>query len=149
MTRPMPVLLLVLAAVALVSATPDPEALDLVRQGNQAFARGHYNEAAALYRQAEERTTDPGLVAFNNAAALYKQGEYAEAENHYWLSLGDAGPAIEGRLKRYPNRDLPGALRKRAGDRLAPVLYNLGNCLLKRSDGSNPDLLEQAVVVFD
>jgi tetratricopeptide (TPR) repeat protein len=149
MTRPLPVLLLVLAAVALISATPDPEAEDLVRRGNQAFAHGHYNEAAALYRQAEERTTDPGLVAFNNAAALYKQGEYAEAENYYWLSLGDAGPDVEARLKRYPNRDLPPALRKRAGDRLAPVLYNLGNCLLKRSDGSNPDVLEQAIVAFD
>ena len=141
--------LLFLGALAAVSAAPDGDAEDFVRRGNQAFAQGKYDQAASLYQQAEEYATDPGLVAFNKAAALYRRGQVAEAESHYWLCLGDAGPDIEEHLRRRPARDLSGRLRQRAGPRLAPVLYNLGNCLLLRSEGKDADLLEQAVILFD
>jgi tetratricopeptide (TPR) repeat protein len=142
-------MLLVLAAIGLVSASPNEDAEDLVRRGNRAFAEGRYDEAAALYQRAEPATTDPGLVAFNKAAALYSHGQYAEATRHYWLCLGDAGSRIEQRLRKHAGKDLPLALQSSAGPRLAPVLYNLGNCLLKRSDGTDADLLEQAAILFD
>jgi tetratricopeptide (TPR) repeat protein len=140
---------LALAAVLLVGAAPDPEAEDLVRRGNAAFARGDFAEAAGLYQQAEERTTDPGLVAFNKAAALYSEKEYDRAEGHYWLCLGDAGPRVQRWLQKSPGEDLPADLRRDAGPRLSRVLYNLGNCLLQRSQGKDADLVEQAAVLYD
>ncbi len=142
-------LALVLVALAVVSAAPAGDAEDLVRQGNAAYARGDYEEAAVYYQRAEELATDPGLVAFNEAAALYEQGKYAEAEAHFRLCLGDAGPKISRRLEQHPRADLPAALRKQAGPRLARVLYNLGNCLLQRSQGTDADLLDQAVALYD
>ena len=47
------------AALALLGAAPaaDPEAL--LREGNEAFARGDFARAAALYEKAEVRATDP------------------------------------------------------------------------------------------
>src|SRR5262249_45410188 len=54
--------------LVLLGAAPaaDPDAL--LRAGHAAFARGDLAAAAALYEQAEQRTTDPGLVAFGLAA---------------------------------------------------------------------------------
>jgi tetratricopeptide (TPR) repeat protein len=141
--------LLVVAGLAVVGAAPGQEVLDLLRQGNAAYARGGFAEAAAFYQQAEERTTDPGLVAFNKAAAYYGRGKYAEAEEQYWLCLGDAGPKVARHLQRDPGRDLPPALCRGAGPRLARVLYNVGNCLLQRSEGTAGDLVQEAAVCFD
>jgi tetratricopeptide (TPR) repeat protein len=140
---------LALAALLLVGAAPDREAEDLVRRGNAAFGQGNFAEAAQFYQQAEERTTDPGLVAFNKATALYSEKKYDEAEAHYWLCLGDAGPRVERRLQEFPGKDLPAKLRRAAGPRLSRVLYNLGNCLLQRSQGKDADLVEQAAVLYD
>jgi tetratricopeptide (TPR) repeat protein len=140
---------LIPAALVLVSAAPDPGAEDLVRRGNAAFDRGEYSEAARLYRLAEEHSSEPGLVAFNKATALYGQKEYDQAESHYWLCLGDAGPAVERWLQKHPDRDLPPALRHAAGPRLSRVLYNVGTCLLQRSDGKDADAVEQAVALYD
>ena len=78
-------------AFALVAAAPaalPPD--DLVRQGNAAAGRQDYPEALKLYGQAEERATDPGLVAFNEGVALYQQGEFAQAEMHFRLARQDA-----------------------------------------------------------
>jgi tetratricopeptide (TPR) repeat protein len=140
---------LAVLALALISAAPAREAEDLVRQGNAAYVEGDFAEAAGLYEKAEEATTDPGLVAFNKAVALQANGKWEEAENHYWLCLGDVGAVIQGLLQKDPNKDLPKPLCTRAGPRLARVLYNLGTCLLQRSQGTNPEWLEQAVVLLD
>jgi tetratricopeptide (TPR) repeat protein len=140
---------LAILALALISAAPAREAEDLVRQGNVAFAEGDFAEAAGLYEKAEEATTDPGLVAFNKAVALQAHGKWEEAESHYWLCLGDAGAQLQGLIQKDPNKDLPRSLCSRAGRRLARVLYNLGTCLLQRSQGTNPEWLEQAVVYLD
>src|SRR5262249_14680861 len=88
---------------------------------NTAFARGDYGLAVDLYGHAEERTIDPGLVAFNEATALYQLGHYREAELHYLRCQEDA-----------------------AGPRLARLLYNLGNCVLKQRRPS-PLRLRQAI----
>jgi tetratricopeptide (TPR) repeat protein len=135
--------------VALLGAAALPDAEDLVRQGNAAFARGDYEQAAAFYRRAEESSTDPGLVAFNKAATLYKAGQFEDAEKHYWLCLGDAAAAVERSLRRQPDRDLPKKIRASAGPRLARVLYNLGDCVVQRSQGTDGDALAWAVILFD
>lgn len=104
--------LLPLLAV-LVAAAPraDVSAEELIRAGNAAVARGEYERADEWYTAAEERTTDPGLVAFNKANALFHRERYDAAERHYTRALDDA--------------DAPPARR-------AAALYNRGVCLLKQ-----------------
>src|SRR5438874_10480686 len=91
MTRRLGPLWLLIPALALVAAGPaalPPD--DLVRQGNDALGRKQYPEALSLYDRAEERATDPGLVAFNEGVALYQKGDFAEAEAHFRLARQDA-----------------------------------------------------------
>jgi tetratricopeptide (TPR) repeat protein len=140
---------LAFVGVALVAAAPGRDADELTRRGNAAFARGDYARAAGLFERAEERTTDPGRVAFNKAVALHAAEKLGEAESHYWLCLGDAGERIQQFLRKTPAKDLPKRLRDAAGPRLPRVLYNLGNCLVQRSQATDPDLLVEAVVLFD
>jgi tetratricopeptide (TPR) repeat protein len=64
-----------------------------------------------MYATAEERTADPGLVAFNKAHVYFHRQEYREAELHYTRSLDDADAPPERRAK---------------------ALYNRGVCLIKR-----------------
>jgi len=109
-------------AMAAVAAAPVLRPDDLVRQGNAAFARGDFAGAVELYARAEERTLDPGLVAFNEAAALYQLGRYRDAELHLRRCQEDAG-----------------------GSRHARVLYNLGNCLVQQARGRNSQRLRQAI----
>lgn len=116
----------VFLAVLVVSArqADDPEAV--LRQGNEAFARGDYAGAVARYEQAETRTTDPGLVAFNEAAALYRLGRYRDAERHYLRCLEDA----------------EGLRRPRA-------FYDLGNAVLRQADGRDARLLDRAIGFYE
>jgi len=109
----------------LVAAAPEPSPEELVRQGNTAFEREEFEAALALYDRAEERITNPGLVAYNKAAALYRLGRYDVAVRHYESALEDAH-----------------------GARRAAILYNLGNCHLHQSQGTRADRLRQAVECF-
>lgn len=99
--------------VLLVAAAPNNEATpeELIRQANASFLRGDIDDADRLYAAAEEKTTDPGLVAFNRAAVLFQQGEYRNAELHYARVLDDAACPV---------------------DRAARAWYNRGTCLLRR-----------------
>jgi hypothetical protein len=82
--------LLVLPALALVAAGPAAVPPDeLVRQGNDALGRKQYIDALKLFDRAEERATDPGLVAFNEGVTLYQKGDYAEAEVRFRLARQD------------------------------------------------------------
>jgi tetratricopeptide (TPR) repeat protein len=116
---------LVPLALALVSGAPRGDPQHLVRQGNAAYARGDYETAQAYYTQAEDRITDPGLVAFNQAAALYRQGRFREAAAYYRRCREDA-----------------------AGPRLPCVLYNLGNCLLQQANGQSAEALREAIGLY-
>jgi tetratricopeptide (TPR) repeat protein len=112
-------------ALLLLGAAPNPDVEDLVRRGNEAFARKDYAGAVALYEKAETVARDPGLVAFNKAAALYHlNGQYREAADCYRRCLDDA--------------EVPGPRRARA-------LYNLGTSLLQVKEGADAASLEQAV----
>jgi Ca-activated chloride channel family protein len=129
-------LLLALLGVILLGAAPvlDPE--ELVRQGNAASDREDYAAAVDLYTQAEDRTADPGQVAFNEATALYhlagqpenagrRASLYREAELHYRRCLDDPD-----------------------GGRRVKALYGLGNALLQQGAGRGADTLRQAVQVY-
>jgi tetratricopeptide (TPR) repeat protein len=142
-------LALFLSGIVILGAASLPDADDLVRQGNAAFAQGEYDKAEAFYRQAEAASTDPGLVAFNKAAALYRAGQYKDAEKHYWLCLGDAGVEVDASLRQRPRQDLPAKLRARAGTRLARVLYNVASCVVRNGGGSDGDALAWALVLYD
>jgi Ca-activated chloride channel family protein len=133
--RPLPAsLLLAPLALVLVSAAPPttknvPRSPvdDLIDKGNAAYAAADYPTALKWYEQAEERSLDPGLVAFNKAAALYRLERYAEAARHYQRSLED--------------RQAP-PLRQARG------YYDLGNCLVKQAGPADAKILEQAVHSF-
>jgi tetratricopeptide (TPR) repeat protein len=101
------------------AAAPDVESL--LRAGNAAFDRGAYAEAIVLYEKAGDRTTDPGLAAFNLAAAKYQLARGGNAQ-----ALADAELAYRCCLER--------------GDpRRARALFGLGNCLLLRAGGASLD----------
>jgi tetratricopeptide (TPR) repeat protein len=112
-------------ALALLAVAAGPPAQDLLRRGNSAYGAEKFDEAVEDYAGAEERATDPGLVAFNKAAALYRLGRYREAELHYRRCLDDA-----------------------AGPRRARALYDLGNCLLQQGRDRDARLLEQAIACY-
>lgn len=104
-------LLVVVAGLTAAAPRDDRPPDDLIRAGNAAVARGDLAAAEKLYAAAAERTTDPGLVAFNQATVHFRRREYRDAEQHYTRSLDDlAAPP----------------------DRRAKALYNRGVCLIKR-----------------
>jgi Ca-activated chloride channel family protein len=123
------------AAVLLgLAAAVHPE--DLVRQGNEAFAREDYAAAIELYTRAEGSIADPGLVAFNKATALYQLAGspettgrratlYREAELHYRRALEDA-----------------------VGLRRLGAWYGLGNSLLQQN-GRGAEALRGAVHAYE
>lgn len=113
--------------LSLAAAPPAPEPPDnLIRRANAAFTRGDTEAADALYAAAEERTGDPGLVAFNRAAVLFQRGEFYAAEVHYARTLDD---------KACP----PG--------RAARAWFNRGTCLLRRGGGAG--VYRSAVACFE
>jgi tetratricopeptide (TPR) repeat protein len=100
--------LLLIGLLCGAAPSADPEAL--LRAGDAAFARGDFETAVQCYDRAETRTTNPGRVAAHQAAALYRLGRFAAAEKHYRCALEDAD-----------------------GGRRAALLFDLGNCLLRRA----------------
>jgi len=114
----------VLGTLSLPLLTPSPE--DLVRRGNAALARREGAAALSSFARAEERSTDPGLVAYNTAVALYQLGRYREAELHFRRCREDA-----------------------QGLRLATLLAGLGNCSLRQSQGHDARLIDQAINSYE
>ncbi len=114
------------SAIFLLAASPSSDAEDLLHRGNSAFGQGDYETALGYYRQAEGRIADPGLLAFNESAALYRLGRYREAEIHYWLARQDA-----------------------AGERLARVLYDLGNAVFQQASSKDVPLLQRAIAFYE
>jgi tetratricopeptide (TPR) repeat protein len=115
-----------LLALALIGAAPSANVEDLLRQGNQAFARKDYAAAVALYTRAEAHATDPGHVAFNKAAALYEQGEFRQAERAYRC-------ALEGAVE----------------PRLGQARYGLATCLVRQGRELGPNALREAVFLYE
>lgn len=94
---------------------PDPD----VDEGNQAFKKGHYDQALEHYRSAESRGVDPRLH-FDMGAALYKLGEQAVDGDEKAKLLAQA----EEQFRRAADTDDP-VLKSSA-------YYNLGNAMYQR-----------------
>lgn len=115
-------ILLLSAAAPVAEISPD----ELIRRANAAFAAKDLDDAARFYAAAEERTGDPGLVAFNRAAVLFATDEFRDAEVHYARVLEDAACP--------PHR-------------AAKAWYNRGTCLLRR--GNMPAVYRSAIACFE
>lgn len=151
-----PLTLAALAALVALGAAPPPDDPpdELVRRANEAFRAGAADEADRLYARAEERTGDPGLVAFNRAAVLFDREQYREAEKHYARALDDAACPPERAAKAWYNRGT--SLLRRGGS--AAVYRSAVACLENALDapGADADLkaraahnLELAKVAWD
>ena len=66
-----------LAAFAAADAGTTPGGL--VREGNEAFEVGSYDEALKLYRKAAKEKPDSAEITFNQAAASYKKKDFTSA----------------------------------------------------------------------
>jgi tetratricopeptide (TPR) repeat protein len=119
---------LAVTGIALVAGADPPSVIDQLRSGNDAFVRGDWEAAESSYAQAEERSPDPGLVAFNKGSALYRHGDFRRAELCFRRALGDA--------------DIPAERRGRA-------LYNLGNCLVRQAGETDVKALQAAIECFE
>ncbi len=84
---------LLLVPIVLIAAAPSASIDELIRRRNAA--------AVALYKEAETRATDPGLIAFNKACALYqlalvsqspdeRRDYFRQAAQHYRCATEDA-----------------------------------------------------------
>ena len=126
--RPPQIIGLFVLACCLVAAAPQlnesPD--ELIRRANAAFLAGGRDEAKQLYATAEERTADPGLVAFNQAAVLFQLGDFREAEVHYARVLDDAACPPERAIKAW---------------------YNRGTCLLRR--GGSASVYRSAIACLE
>jgi tetratricopeptide (TPR) repeat protein len=116
-----------LCAVAAVGFTPrQGTPVDLLRAANAAVRKGDAAAADLLFQHAEERSDDPGLIAFNRATLAFSLGDYRGAELDYLRCLED--------------RAIPPQRRVQA-------LYNRGVCLVSR--GGDAKLLRAAVSCFE
>jgi tetratricopeptide (TPR) repeat protein len=135
MIRPIRWLWLLPVLVAAGPAVVPPD--ELVRRGNRAQTEQKYVDALRLYDQAQERTTDPGMVAFNEGVAFYQQGDYVRAESHFRMARQDA----VGRRRLGADYDLACSLVQTAGDRdvrkLAEAIGLFEECL-RQVEPDNP-----------
>jgi hypothetical protein len=127
---------LTLTAVLLLAAAPPADPNAALRAGDDAFARGDYAAAVTFYGQAEARTTEPGLVAYDLAAAKYRLA-LATDEN------GDRARLLQEAERHYRCCVEPGDPRR------ARALYGLGNCLLLQAEGRDAAGVRAAVAAYD
>lgn len=120
-------ILLPAACLFLVAADPLHETAEsTVRAANAAFKNKDADAAEKLYAAAEEKTADPGLVAFNKAALLFQKEDFRDAELHYRRAIED---------KACPP------------DRAAKAWFNRGTCLVRR--GGSAGAYRSAVACFE
>ena len=74
----------------------DPTA-DKIRDGNQSYRNGKYDEAYGRYAEIQERT--PGLpqASFNMADALYKKGKFDEAARLFQKVAGSDNTELQAK----------------------------------------------------
>jgi tetratricopeptide (TPR) repeat protein len=119
----------VLAALALAAAPP-PSVETLLHDGDAAFARGEYTQAAALYEQAELHSTDPGRVAFRLAGVKYRLAEASDSDRLRLLHEAET---------LYRCAAAPGE-----PDR-GQALYGLACCLLEKAESRKREAALEAI----
>ena len=87
-----------------------------MKAGNEAYARGNYNDAQAAFQQATRDKPDKPVPHYNLGTALYRQGKFREATRAFQASLSTHTRQTENSLN------------------LAYVYYNLGNAQFKTGD---------------
>ena len=127
MTRRVRLLILFLCAV-LFAAEPMAKSDETIREAEQLVLDGDYQNALKTYQSVAERASDPGLIAFNMATIYWQLGDYRQAEVHYRMSLDDDVIPLERRAR---------------------ALYNLGNCLMKLSAGTEVRSMRDAIECYD
>ena len=116
-----------LLAAAPPQQTESPD--ELIRRANAALRAGDPDSvvlAQKLYDDAEERATDPGLVAFNRAAVLFELRDFSKAVRDYDRVLEDVSCPPE---------------------RAARAWYNRGTCLLNL--GGTIEVYRSAIACFE
>ena len=133
----------ILATVAVAAGPIAPESADDdIRRGNVALAAGDLAAADAYYARAEDRTDDPGLVAYNRGVVALKRGDDRAAELAFRRTLGDPAASAKRRAKAYYN--LGHALVRQAGNdrkRLRDAATCYERCLESAAD---PTLISDA-----
>jgi len=112
----------------IVSAAPPALPEEFIVAGNEAMQREDFENALQLYQQAEEHSTDPGLIAFNEATAYYRLRDFRQAENHYRMTLGDTAIPEQRRAKAF---------------------FNLGDCLVEQAGAKDAKLLREAIRCYE
>ncbi len=91
MMKPITACLLPLAAMLAGPARgagPFDRKLEMVEEGNQAFAEQHFQKALESYEQAEQQLVDQPRIHFDRGGALYKLGRHREARESYLRAMG-------------------------------------------------------------
>ena len=138
-------LMLIAALAANPPASSDGESN--LRAAQDAWLRGDNDAASQLYSSAEERSRDPGLIAFNLGAIHFRKGEFREAELQFQRALDDREAPADRRAKAYFNR---GVCQIRLGglNQFRAAVENFNRCAaiatpesdLERDAGHNLEL---------
>lgn len=113
------VILFVMGEPALRAET----ARSLIARGNQAFQKGEFEAALALYDEASVELPESAEVSFNRGAVFYKQEDYKKAvEAFKHASLKSKGTALTSRAK-----------------------FNLGNCAFRQAQRQRESDLEKTI----
>lgn len=84
----------------------------LVRDGNEAFELGSFDEALSLYRKAAKERPDSAEIAYNQGAALYKKNDFSGATRYFEEAAQGSGEV----------------------DLKAKAEFNLGNCRFREAE---------------
>jgi tetratricopeptide (TPR) repeat protein len=96
----------------------------LVDEGNEAYANGSFDEAAALYEEARDEKPESAVPLLNLGIALYKQGNFSAA------------------LAAFQNIE-------KLDDEIAPqVHYNQGNALARIGEMEEPENPQEALEYY-
>ena len=119
--------LLMLIALAAQPPTVDDGGFRL-RAAEEAWGRGDDAMATRLYGAAEERSYDPGLIAFNLGAIHYRKGEFRESDLEFQRALDDREAPTSRRARAFYNR---GVCLIRLGGliRLRTAIEHFNRCL--------------------
>ncbi|HRH59941.1 MAG TPA: tetratricopeptide repeat protein, partial [Chitinophagaceae bacterium] len=73
----------ILFFIALSTSSFAQKANSLVMKGNEAYKKGDYANAAALYKQAIENDPKLAVAVFNLGNAFYRQNKYLDAAKYF------------------------------------------------------------------
>jgi Ca-activated chloride channel family protein len=66
-----------------------------VKEGNNLYRQGKYDEALKYYNEAEAEESNSDVVSFNKGAAFYRKGDYQKAMEAFNKALLSDNPGIE------------------------------------------------------